>query len=101
MIRRASKVLAAQEWDGSDYEVKAGDPAAVIAALKKEKIKYVLFDASNPSALQTPHTRLLRATADANGSPLRLIATYPITRGYPRQVRGQTFPVGIQVYEVR
>jgi hypothetical protein len=101
VIRRASKVLAAQEWDGSDYEVTAGDPAAVIATLKKEKIKYVLFDASNPSALQTPHTRLLRTAADANGSPLRLIATYPITRGYPRQVRGQTFPAGIQVYEVR
>jgi hypothetical protein len=101
VIRRASKVLAAQQWDGSDYAAKVGNTAGVLAALKKDRVRFVVFDESNPSALQTPHTRLLKAAAEADGQGLKLVATYPITRGYPRQVRGQTFPNAIEIYEVR
>jgi hypothetical protein len=101
VIRRASKVLAAQQWDGSGYAARVANATAVVAALKKDRVRFVVFDDSNPNALQTPHTRLLRAAAEEDGEALRLIASYPITRGYPRQVRGQTFPDGIRIYEVR
>ena len=101
VIRRASKVLSAQAWHGGDYAAKVGDVQQVLALIRKERIRFVVLDESNPAALEAPHMRLLRAATLEPAGDLTLVGRYPIERGYPREVRGQTFPAGADVYAVR
>jgi hypothetical protein len=101
VIRRGSKLLAAQAWHGGEYSAKAQTIEEVIAALRADKVRFVILDESNPATLQTPHTRLLHEGAATRPRELALVGQYPIVRGYPREVRGQAFPTGIAVYEVR
>ena len=101
VIRRASKVLSAQAWHGGDYTTKVNDVQQVITLVRKEGVRFVVFDQSNPAALQAPHMRVLRAATESSPGELTLLGRYPIERGYPREVRGQIFPDGIAIYEVR
>ena len=89
VIRRASKVLSAQTWDGGEYRTKVEDQQQVITLLRNERIRYVVFDESNPAALQTPHMRVLRAAIENSSGELSRVSSYPIERGYPREVRGR------------
>jgi hypothetical protein len=59
-----------------------------------------VFDESNPAALEMPHMRLLRAATEGPNEVSRA-GSYPIERGYPREVRGRTFPAGVTVFEIR
>ena len=98
VIRRASKVLSAQTWDGGEYRTKVEDQQQVITLLRNERIRYVVFDESNPAALQTPHMRVLRAAIENSSGEVSRVSSYPIERGYPREVRGRTFPAGVTVF---
>ena len=101
IIRRGSKLLAKQAWHGGQYAATVQSAADVLALLRKEKIRFVVFDSSNPWTDDTVHTRLLRDAVETAPGQLALVATYPVVRGYPAQVRDRPFPAGIAVYEVR
>ncbi|MEO5894814.1 MAG: glycosyltransferase family 39 protein [Vicinamibacterales bacterium] len=101
IIRRASKLLAAQAWHGGEYSAKVETVDQMIAVLKAAQIRFVVLDESNPATMQTTHTRLLHEGAETRPGELEMVGKYPIVRGYPREVRGRTFPTGIAVYAVR
>lgn len=101
IIKRGSKMLAQQEWHGGNYTAKVHSAADVFAELAKERIRFVVFDDSNPNTFETAHTRVLRETAESAPDRLARIATYPVVRTYPPQVRDRSYPTGISVYEVR
>jgi hypothetical protein len=101
VIRRGSKLLAAQAWHGGEYSAKVQTVDEMIAALRADKIGFVVLDESNPAIMETTHTRLLHEGAETRPRELALVGQYPVVRGYPREVRGQTFPTGIAVYAVR
>jgi hypothetical protein len=98
VVRRASKVLSAQAWHGGDYKTKVGDVPQVVTLLQNERIRFVVFDESNPAALEAPHMGLLRDAIESSAGGMSRIGSYPIERGYPREVRGRTFPAGVTVF---
>jgi hypothetical protein len=99
-IRRASKLLATQKWDGGDYEMTVENEADLMTLLEEERIKYVILDASIPPSLLTPHHELLRTAAANSPRNFALRGRYPLTRDYLVRPPGQTFPDGISVFQM-
>jgi hypothetical protein len=101
IIRRASKLLSSQAWHGGQYIAKVQTVEQMVAVLKEDDIRFIVLDESNPGRMQTAHLRLLQQWAQTGPQDLAVVGRYPVVRGYPREVRGQTFPTGIAVYAVR
>lgn len=101
VIRRASKVLARQQWHGGGYQLTAADPQSLVQLLQQQQVRFVVIDRSVPSTLLAPHHQLLLSTAGSQSETFVLRARYPVVRGYPYRKRTLSYPDGIEVYELR
>jgi hypothetical protein len=101
IIRRASKVLARQEWHGGNYQLTASDPQALVELLQQQQVRFVVIDRSVPSTLLSAHHQLLLSTAESRPDTFALRARYPVVRGYPYRHRTVSYPDGVEVYELQ
>jgi hypothetical protein len=101
VIRRASKLLSTQAWDGSGYQAKVDGPAELIALLRQERVRFIVIDETVPASLLAPHHALLRATAASSPGQFTLRGTYPMTRDYLAARPGEPIQDGIRLYELR
>ncbi|HEX4085482.1 MAG TPA: glycosyltransferase family 39 protein [Chthoniobacteraceae bacterium] len=92
IVERASKLLASSTWSGSGYQSFYQTPGQVLAALEKEKIRYLVTDSS--VAHPSEHERLLEKIAETlppmaesnivrDGVPLGSAGLYPIPANRP------------------
>jgi hypothetical protein len=101
IVRRASKLLASQEWNGAGYRARVDGSAELIALLKQERIRFIVVDETVPESLLAPHHTLLRTTAEGSPDQFALRRTYPVTRDYLVQRPGTVFQNGIRLCEMR
>jgi hypothetical protein len=100
-IRRASKLLSTQRWDGGNYQIRVNNEAELLTLLEKERIRFVVLDASIPESLLAPHHRLLRSAVANTPDRFALRSTYTVTRDYLVKRPPLVLPHGISVYELQ
>lgn len=100
VVRRASKLLSGQAWNGQGYHALVHTESELDAVLTKQQVRFLVLDSSISASMLTPHHELLRKAA-ANPEHFALLGTYPLTRDYLVRPSGTVFPTGISVYETR
>jgi hypothetical protein len=100
-IRRASKLLSTQRWDGGEYKIRVNNETELLTLLEKERIRFVVLDASIPASLLAPHHQLLRSAVANAPDRFTLRRTYPLARDYLVKKPPLVLPDGISVYELQ
>jgi hypothetical protein len=95
IVRRASKILASSTWGGDKYQTKASDEAGLIALLAKEKIEFLVLDATIPPERLLPHHKLLRSAVERDPGRFTLVGKFPASR------EQLSLADGIAVYQLK
>lgn len=100
VVRRGSKLFAAQDWSGAGYRLKVSHEEDVLRLLQEEGVDVLVIDNTVPGSVRQPHHSLVSRAAAKYPERLRLRGTYALTRDYLVAPPGQLSPAGISVYEV-
>ena len=94
VVLRASKVLSASRWDGSEYKALYSTPEEMMRYLAEVPVGIVVIDLSIPMKYQVEDHRLLKETLAAYPQRWERLGTYPLTRQaleYPEELRSLTW----------
>lgn len=75
-VLRASKVIAASDWSGSNYHLLMNDPAEVLRYLQSIPVRYVVIDEAAPPS---PHGELVREAVSLAPNVFSLAGRFPVS----------------------
>jgi len=91
-VLRATKVLAASQWDGKNYRALFENTKDVQEYLSEVPVEVIVFDATLPLNESGTHHHILSELLEQDHDNWEMMAAYPLVRG------GKKFTDGIRVY---
>lgn len=76
IVIRASKVIAASDWSGSNYRLLMHDPAEVLRYIQSVPVSYVVIDQAAPSS---PHGELIQKAVTLAPGVFSLTGRFPVS----------------------